>query len=86
VRAAPKIAPTLAPLYVSDRTSELVLGVEWRSLKAWCTERDVPIHRIGRRPVVAVDAIRCALEGGAGLTEVPYDENSVIARAAGVRS
>lgn len=58
---APAIAA--APVLVSDRTSATVLGVPWRTLRVFLEERQIPIHKIGRRSVVSVAAVVAALEG-----------------------
>src|SRR5579859_3578274 len=57
---------TLAAVTVSDRTCEAVFGVPWRSLRQFLQRRGIPYLKIGRRPVVRVDAVLVELEKLAG--------------------
>lgn len=74
--------PTMAPaaVTVSDRTCEAVLGVPWRTLRAFLQERGIAIPRIGRRPVVRVDAVLAALEGSEA--RPAWDPDKVVELAA----
>jgi hypothetical protein len=74
-----RVPTAIAAVTVSDRTSQQVLGVPWRSLRPWCIERGIAITRIGRRPVVRVADVLAALEGAEQST---WSEDEVIARAA----
>jgi hypothetical protein len=56
----------LAAVTVSDRTCEAVFGVPWRSLRQFLLQRGISYQRIGRRPVVRVDAVLMELEKLAG--------------------
>jgi hypothetical protein len=81
-------APALpvAPATFTDRTCESVTGSPWRGVRDWCREHGVAIHHVGRRPTVVVADYLRAL-AGEPVDELPsWDEDEVIARAAGVRS
>ena len=52
-----------SPITVSDRTSVAVFGLPWRTLRTFCREHDVPVRRVGRRPLVRVDDVLRALDG-----------------------
>lgn len=77
----------VAPVFVGPLNCEQVLSTPWRSLKAWCSEKKIPIGRIGRRPVVRLDLILQALDGGTVAREVDEDKIIELAarRKAGVR-
>jgi hypothetical protein len=79
-------APALAAVCFSDRTSLAVVGVPWGAAKRFCKERGVAIHKCGRRSLVRIDAFLAALEGNRAGDVDGYDEDAVVARAAGVRS
>ncbi len=55
----------IAPIVFSDRTSMQVVGLPWRVVQSFCHAHDVPIRKVGRRPVVVVAAFLAALEGDA---------------------
>lgn len=53
----------VAAIAVTDKTCLPVLGLNWRTLRRWCRERGVAIHRVGRRPLVRIDDFVRALGG-----------------------
>jgi hypothetical protein len=75
-------ALVVAAALVSDRNCVAVLGCEWRPLRRWAEQHKIPIHRIGRRPAIRLDAVLAALDGAALEPAEEYDEEKVVQMAA----
>jgi len=83
--APPRQTIAIAPLVVSDRTCDAVIGVPWRALRAWCAARKIPVVKIGRRPCVRVDSLLAVMERASGqcATTPEWSPESTIALACG---
>ncbi len=81
--SAPRVVAT--PLYVSDLTAPVVLGISPRAFRRLVKEHGLPVARVARRTLVRVDVLTGLLDGLAGAPRPapgPWDEEAAIREAA----
>lgn len=76
-----------SPVVVSDLTALPIVGLTGRQFRAWVRDASIPHAKVGRRTLARLDDVLAAIDRSSGRGAAPprWDEEEIIARAAGGR-